>query len=99
LLEIKPGYCLSDQTTEHNNFRHIHQERSGLIIWPKHLNRLYSFSGPAHLGIIGNGQTIFNNLTINAPSVVPLPAALPLYGTGLAIMGFVGWRRKRKLAV
>ncbi len=31
-------------------------------------------------------------------SVVPLPAALPLYGTGLAIMGFVGWRRKRKTA-
>ncbi len=30
--------------------------------------------------------------------VVPLPAALPLYGTGLAIMGFIGWRRKRKAA-
>ncbi len=30
--------------------------------------------------------------------VVPLPAALPLYGTGLALMGFVGWRRKRKAA-
>jgi len=29
-------------------------------------------------------------------SVVPLPAALPLYGTGLAIMGFISWRRKRK---
>lgn len=29
-------------------------------------------------------------------SAVPLPAALPLYGAGLAVMGFVGWRRKRK---
>jgi len=28
-------------------------------------------------------------------SVVPLPAALPLYGTGLALLGFIGWRRKR----
>ena len=37
------------------------------------------------------------SLTVDfATSVVPLPAALPLYGTGLAIMGFVGWRRKRK---
>ena len=27
---------------------------------------------------------------------IPLPAALPLYGTGLAVMGFIGWRRKRK---
>ena len=26
---------------------------------------------------------------------VPLPAALPLFGTGLAVMGFIGWRRKR----
>ena len=29
---------------------------------------------------------------------VPLPAALPLFGTGLGIMGFIGWRRKRRLA-
>jgi len=29
-------------------------------------------------------------------SVVPLPAALPLYGSGLAIMGFIGWHRRRK---
>jgi len=29
-------------------------------------------------------------------SVVPLPAALPLYGTGLAIMGFIGWRRRQR---
>ena len=31
-------------------------------------------------------------------SAVPLPAALPLFGTGLAVMGFIGWRRKRKAA-
>ena len=30
-------------------------------------------------------------------NVIPLPAALPLYGTGLAVMGFLGWRRKRKV--
>jgi len=29
-------------------------------------------------------------------SVVPLPAALPLFGSGLAVMGFFGWRRKRR---
>ena len=29
-------------------------------------------------------------------AVIPLPAALPLYGTGLAVMGFLGWRRKRQ---
>ena len=31
-------------------------------------------------------------------SAVPLPAALPLYGAGLAVMGFAGWRKKRKAA-
>ncbi len=31
-------------------------------------------------------------------SAIPLPAALPLYGTGLAVMGFLGWRRKRQQA-
>lgn len=35
--------------------------------------------------------------TLTAPvNVIPLPAALPLYGTGLALMGFMGWRRKRQ---
>ncbi len=29
-------------------------------------------------------------------SAVPLPAALPLYGAGMAIIGFIGWRRKQK---
>ena len=31
-------------------------------------------------------------------TIVPLPAALPLFGTGLAMLGFMGWRRKRKAA-
>lgn len=33
-----------------------------------------------------------------AVSAVPVPAALPLFGTGLAVLGFIGWRRKRKAA-
>ncbi len=35
--------------------------------------------------------------TTTSISAVPIPAALPLYGSALAIMGFIGWRRKRKL--
>jgi len=31
-----------------------------------------------------------------APAVTPLPAALPLFATGLGAMGLLGWRRKRK---
>jgi hypothetical protein len=31
-------------------------------------------------------------------ALVPLPAALPLYGTGLGLMGLVGWWRRRRPA-
>jgi len=31
-----------------------------------------------------------------AVSPVPVPAALPLFGTGLAILGFAGWRKRRR---
>ncbi len=31
-----------------------------------------------------------------AVSTTPLPAALPLFGAGLGVIGLLGWRRKRK---
>ena len=33
--------------------------------------------------------------TYAVPNLVPLPAALPLFGSVLAMLGIVGWRRKR----
>ncbi len=48
----------------------------------------------------GDYVRVFTQESPGAPSVVPIPAALPLYGTAIALMGFVGWRRKqRKVAV
>jgi hypothetical protein len=32
------------------------------------------------------------------PRVVPLPTALPLFATGLGVLGLLGWRRKKKAA-
>ena len=32
----------------------------------------------------------------NNPSATPLPGALPLFATGLGVMGLFGWRRNRK---
>ena len=33
---------------------------------------------------------------IGAIQVTPIPAALPLFATGLGVLGLLGWRRKRK---
>ena len=50
----------------------------------------HSFDEDPHGGGLAYGNFEFD--------VVPLPAALPLFGTGLAAMGFIAWRRKRKAA-
>ena len=47
---------------------------------------------------VTTGQTQIGTASAGT-SVVPVPAALPLFSTGLAIMGFVGWRRKRIASV
>jgi hypothetical protein len=39
------------------------------------------------------------DVTVNATlSNTPLPSALPLFASGLGVMGLLGWRRKRKAA-
>ena len=39
----------------------------------------------------------FNNITTSgAVGATPLPAALPLFASGLGAMGLFGWRRKRR---
>jgi hypothetical protein len=46
-------------------------------------------------GIVLVGSANGNPATVPA---VPLPAALPLFATGLGALGLIGWRRKRKAA-
>jgi hypothetical protein len=61
---------------------------------------------------IENGQTYFNIHTTMNPGgeirteldplgtpAVPIPAALPLFATGLGALGLLGWRRKRNARV
>jgi len=40
-----------------------------------------------------SGESFFPNGTLTA---TPLPAALPLFATGLGGLGLLGWRGKRK---
>ena len=51
-------------------------------------------------GLFKNGALSLANevvafITYVDPSVVPIPAALPLFGSALGFLGFVGWRKKR----
>ncbi len=51
------------------------------------------------IGAMGNNDNFtIASITVGTISAVPLPAALPLYGAGVAIIGFIGWCRKRKHA-
>jgi len=40
--------------------------------------------------------TSYEDSWVLGTSVTPVPATLPLFGSGLAVMGLLGWRRKRK---
>jgi len=44
----------------------------------------------------GSNSYTFTNVGLSGLSVVPLPASLPLFASGLAGVGLLGWRRKRK---
>jgi hypothetical protein len=44
-----------------------------------------------------DGNFVVSEFTATATAVItPLPAALPLFATGLGALGLLGWRRKRK---
>ena len=43
----------------------------------------------------GGAGTVYGDLT-GSITPTPLPAALPLFATGLGALGLLGWRRKRK---
>jgi|GEM_PF-6643708 len=47
------------------------------------------------ISIEGTPRGLSNLRAFNV-SVVPLPAALPLYGAGIALLGFIGWRKRHK---
>ena len=56
------------------------------------LGDLVTASGTATVGILSGGF----ETSVATSGVVPLPAALPLFATGLGALGLLGWRRKRK---
>ena len=62
-----------------------------LWIWPSDSSSSGTSCGDCTVDL----QTV---ITYTGVSATPLPAALPLFASGLGAMGLLGWRRKRKSA-
>ena len=64
-----------------------------------HARKLEATAGGFLLEDASNGST---EIALAATSLsvsldpTPLPAALPLFASGLGVLGLLGWRRKRK---
>jgi hypothetical protein len=51
---------------------------------------------PQLVGSYFNDQGDIVSLSVQSDIDTPIPAALPLFATGLGALGLLGWRRKRK---
>ena len=72
----------------------------GVLFESPQVSRVRITSGNVSLGA---GQfdpdvVVMDDFIFGEPSNTPLPAALPLFATGLGALGLLGWRRKRKQA-
>ena len=57
--------------------------------------RVFNTDGSA-TGFVQTARGLVTQFDTPPVSAVPLPAALPLFATGLAGLGLLGWRRKKK---
>jgi hypothetical protein len=73
--------------------------QSGIVL---NGNATFTHETIAGLGLIPGvyvwrwGTNADQTFSLNIPAPTPLPAALPLFATGLGALGLFGWRRKRK---
>ena len=58
-------------------------------------NELFFTSAPINPDF-GTVDGLFGEISPSPASATPLPAALPLFATGLGALGFLGWRKKKK---
>ena len=56
------------------------------------------FNLPPGFTVNDSDMFIVNNDFLSPTAATPLPAALPLYASGLGALGLLGWRRKKKAA-
>ena len=91
------GWTLSDQ--EHNSNLGGTPDTFVSSALVSYVNSAWTESSSAPGGTVPNqfGTTdFFSSANIEFAAATPLPAALPLFVTGLGALGLLGWRRKRK---
>lgn len=54
------------------------------------------YTGVYDHDIFNHAESFDNFVVTGTPLPTPLPAALPLFATGLGMLGLLGWHRKRK---
>jgi hypothetical protein len=73
----------------------------GSIFFASVLPSILDISTSSFASILGGPGTVDYSINIGLPAgayVTPLPDALPLFATGLGLIGMLGWWRKRKAA-
>jgi len=59
---------------------------------------LFSYGGWFDLGVALTQDHLFDGALLVYSDTTPIPAALPLFATGLGALGLLSWRRKRNKA-
>lgn len=73
----------------------------GGVFFPSALPTTLDISTSSLASILGGSGTIDYSINISLPAglyVTPLPAALPLFASGLGALGLLFWRRRREAA-
>ena len=88
IYDTNPVFSIFSPTTNHTG---------GFVGWEGlDPNGYAETSYDAHSGTVDGTLALIEIGT--APGATPLPAALPLFASGLGALGLLGWRRKRKAA-
>ena len=51
-----------------------------------------------NIDVIPSDEVGITLVRTSSSATTPLPATLPLFGSGAGVLGFLGWRRKKKAA-